>query len=452
MNRPSRVSAVRLDPASAPAASGATVYVRALSASSERGLRTAARRQARARSAPRAAAPSLFGSHRLVALGNTSAAAASKLAAFAAGEAPDGLWSGRRPDAGAPPLVFMFTGLGSEHPGMGRCLFAQSRVFREELRACDAVYQRVCGEPLLSPADPPFGDGAALQRTAYAQPALFAFEYALAQVWRAAGIEPAAVIGYSLGEDVAACVAGAAGRDELLAFVIARARLMDQFHDGGDMAAVFADEARVRQAIAVHPGLSIAAINGPENTVVAGPAREIDTLLASLALRRIRTRRVPTRHAFHSALMEPLLGDIERAASALACRAPRLPLVSSATGRWAASEDVADVRFWSRRIRESVRFSDGLSMLHAHGYRAFVEIGPHPVLLSIASRCLPEAGLIRVPALRRDEDDLAVTAKGFATVFVNGIDVRWRTLEGVPADVRSIFAATRTTPRAEACR
>jgi acyl transferase domain-containing protein len=451
MNRPSLASAIRIAPAPAPAGADAAVYVRALSAASEAGLRSAARRLAAGRRTPAAAAPSLFGRHRLVAIADTPAAAAGKLAAFAAGRAVDGLWTGARPDAGARRVAFIFTGLGVEHVGMGRRLYAQSRVFRRELQACDALYRQHCGEPLLFDDDLPFGDGAALQRTAYAQPALFAFEYALAQVWRAAGVEPSAVIGYSLGEDVAACVAGVAPRDELFAFVIERARLMEHHHDGGEMAAVFADERRVQHAIAPYPNVAVAAINGPENTVVSGPAREIDALLATLTLQRIRTRRVATRHAFHSPSMDPLLDRIERAASALPLRAPRLPFVSSATGRWASSE-VTDARFWSRRIRETVRFSDCVRLLHAEGYRVLVEIGPHPVLLSIASRCLPDADLLCVPALRRDGDDVAMTAQGFAAVFVNGVDVWWRTLDGVPAEAPAMFAAIPTAQRTDITR
>jgi acyl transferase domain-containing protein len=157
----------------------------------------------------------------------------------------------------------------------------------------------------------------------------------------------------------------------------------------------------------------------------------VEALVASLAFQRVRARRVPTRQAFHSPLMDPQIEAIEHAASAVTFRAPRLPLVSSATGRWAEAADVTDARFWSRRIRETVRFSDVLDLLYGDGYRLFVEIGPHPVLLSIAGRCLRHADVIRVPALRRDEDDVAVTAKGLSIVFVNGVDVRWRTLDAV---------------------
>ena len=357
----------------------------------------------------------------------------------------------RRPGAGAPPVVFMFTGLGSEYAGMGRRLFACSSVFRREMEACDAVYRKVTGTPLLVTADPPFGDGALLRRTAHVQPALFAFEYALAQVWRAAGVEPAATIGYSLGEDVAACVAGAVSRDDCLAFVAARARTVEQFDGGGGMVAILASEARVRQFIAAYPGVAVAAVNGRDNTVVAGPAPALDALLAGLALHRVRARRVPIAHAFHSPLMDPLVARVERDAAVLAFGQADVPVVSTATGQWATPNDLADARVWSRRIRETVRFSDALGLLYAQGFRVFVEMGPHPVLLSIASRCLDAADLVGIPALRRDADDVAMTAAGLSTAFVNGVDVPWARFETSGAPVRATARTHRRHRRAEAC-
>ena len=353
--------------------------------------------------------------------------------------------------SGAAPVVFVFTGLGSEYAGMGRRLFAHSPVFRRELEACDAVYRKVTGTPLIAAVDAPFGDGVLLRRTAYVQPALFAFEYALAQVWRAAGVEPAATIGYSLGEDVAACVAGAVSRDDCLAFVIARARMVEEFDDGGEMVAIFADEPRVRQYIAPYPGVSIAAVNGPDNTVVAGPSRAIGALLAWLGLQRIRVRRIATGHAFHSPLMEPLVSRVEHEAARLTFEAPRLPVVATATGRWATGRDLSDARTWSRRICETVRFSDALAMVYAQGYRVFVEIGPHPVLLSIASRCLDAADFVGIPALRREADDVAVTAAGLSTAFVHGIDVSWAWFEGTPVMRPASLETAGTHRRAEAC-
>ena len=349
--------------------------------------------------------------------------------------------------AAAPAVVFMFTGLGSEYARMGRRLFGCSPVFRREIEACDALYQQTTGTPLIVSSDAPFGDGARLRRADYAQPALFAFEYALAQVWRAAGVEPDAVIGYSLGEDVAACVAGAVSRDEGLGFVIARARMVEEFDDGGDMAAIFDDERSVRQRLTAYRGISVAAVNGRENTVVAGPARALDALLAELGRQGIRTRRMPIGHAFHSALMEPLLSRLEDEAARVRFQSPRIPVVSTATGQWATARSLSDPRAWSRRICETVRFSDALAMVYAQGFRVFVEIGPHPVLLSIATRCLDHPGFVGIPALRRGADDVLLTAAGLAAAADLGIALSGEGFDGMP---RGAFGTPGGHPRAEA--
>jgi acyl transferase domain-containing protein len=361
--------------------------------------------------------------YRLVAFADTRESLVSQLSAFGSGSLPSGLMVGRRPSAGAPPIAFLFTGLGSEHPEMGCELFAHSAIFRRELERCDALYRRITGEPLLVASAPPFGDAEALASTAYAQPALFAFEYALTQVWREAGVEPAALIGYSLGEDVAACVAGVASLEELLEFVIVRARRTAELREPGAMLAVFASERRVQALIAARCGLAIAAVNGPENTIVAGESAAIDALADDLAGYRLRGRRVQTSHAFHSPVMDPLMDDIEEAVSRLGLHAPRLPLVSSISGRWVGKMEIARPRYWSRRLRETVRFSDGLELLRQAGYSLLVEIGPHPTLLSIANRCLPVESFVGVPALRRDGRDLAVITLALAEVFVRGVNV-----------------------------
>lgn len=423
------ISPVAFEASPGTAGEARALYLRALSSASEAGLKQAARREAclaavRAVRARRLAEPG-GQTHRLVAIGESAATVARQLAEFGDGREPAGVQLGRRPSKGSPPVVFMFTGLGAESAGMGCGLYRSSRPFRRELQRCDAIYRGVTGASLLSPVDPPFAADAPWHRTSFAQPAVFAFEYALAQFWRAAGIRPAAVIGYSLGEDVAACVAGVASPEDLLPFVIARAEAMERLRDDGGMLAVFADEGRVREALASHPDLAIAAVNGPENTVVSGPLASIASCLETLQACGWRARRVRTSHAFHSALMEPALAPIEEAAARLRPRAPEVPVLSTLTGDWLSGGDVGTSGYWSRRVRQAVRFSEGLERLYADGYRVFVEIGPHATLSSIAARCLPADDLTLVPTHRRGEDARVVAVRGMAALYIRGVDVRW---------------------------
>ena len=309
--------------------------------------------------------------------------------------------------------VFLFSGLGAEHPEMGRGLFRMSTTFRAELERCDRLYRDLTGHPLLVRRNPPFGDRIRNGRPSYVQPAVFAFQYALAAAWIAWGVRPAAVLGYSLGEDAAACVAGAASLDDVMAMIVNRARHMDGLRGGG-MAVLFAGPDQVRELLAQHRRVEIAAINGPDHIVVSGPCSAIETLLAAAARAHVRARRVHTGCAFHSSRMDRVLPAIERDAAATLFHEPATPLLSSVTADWVSLPTVSDPTYWSGRVRAPIRFSDGIARLYAEGFRTFVEIGPHPMLLPIVRRDAAAADSICIETARRGEDDAAVTMMALA--------------------------------------
>lgn len=304
--------------------------------------------------------------------------------------------------------VFLFSGLGAEHPAMGRGLFRLSDVFRTELERCDRLYRATTGSPLLVRRDPPFGERMRDGRASYVQPAVFAFQYALAAAWLSWGVRPAAVFGYSLGEDAAACVAGAASLEDVMTLVINRALHMDRLRGGG-MAVLFAGREQVGALIARQPRVEIAAANGPDHTVVSGSSRAIDALLATAARDHIRARRVRTGCAFHSSGMDPVLLALERDAAALVFHQPVTPLLSSVTADWLSLPTLNDPAYWSGRVRAPIRFRDGLARLHAEGFRTFIEIGPHPMLLPLVRRDVAAIGSTCIETARRGEDDALVT-------------------------------------------
>jgi epothilone polyketide synthase D len=309
--------------------------------------------------------------------------------------------------------VFLFSGLGAEHPEMGRGLFRMSSTFRSELERCDRLYRELTGSALLVQRHPPFGHRIRNGRPSYVQPAVFAFQYALAAAWIAWGVRPAAVLGYSLGEDAAACVAGAASLEDVMTMIVNRARTMDGLRGGG-MAVLFAGPDHVRALLARQPRVEIAATNGPDHTVVSGPCSAIDTLLASAARAHVRARRVRTGCAFHSSRMDRALPSIERDAAATSFHEPATPLLSSVTADWLTLAALNDPSYWSGRVRAPIRFRDGIARLYAEGFRTFVEIGPHPMLLPIVRR--DDAGLdsVCIETARRGEDDAAVTMAALA--------------------------------------
>jgi hybrid polyketide synthase/nonribosomal peptide synthetase FtdB len=331
----------------------------------------------------------------------------------------------RAGDAARPRVAFLFSGQGSQYPGMGRQLYDTCPPFRQALDRCAEVLDGRLEQPLLEVLYPAEGRPSPLDQTAYTQPALFALEYALAETWRAWGIIPSAVLGHSVGEYVAACVAGVWRIEDALALVATRGRLM-QALPAGAMAAVFADEATVSAAVRSAGGrLAIAAVNAPDNVVVSGEAGALDTLVARLAAGGIQARRLTVSHAFHSPLMDPVLDEFTAAVARTDRVTPRIGLVSNLTGRLASAQELASPGYWRRHLREPVLFAAGMETLRAQGIDAFVEIGPSPALLGLGRRNLGDAAGAWVSSLRPGRADWEQMLEGLANLYGVGVDVDW---------------------------
>ena len=283
-----------------------------------------------------------------------------------------------------PPVVFMFPGQGAQYVNMGADVYRQERVFREAVDQCAQILQPILGADLRDVLFAPGGDEEAvnekLRQTRFTQPALFTIEYALAQLWIAWGVKPAAMSGHSVGEYVAGCLAGVFSLEEALMLVARRAELV-QAQAPGSMLAVRLPEPEVRPLL--NGGLSIAAINSPSLCVVSGPDEAVARLEQQMTERGVASKALHTSHAFHSAMMDPVVAPFTDLLRKTRQRAPQIPYVSNVTGQWITTEEATSPEYWAGHVRQTVRFSDGAGELLKDPRRILLEVGPGQTLLQL---------------------------------------------------------------------
>jgi acyl transferase domain-containing protein/aryl carrier-like protein len=356
--------------------------------------------------------------------------ACEALRTFARGENAANLVKGRTLSATQPEIVFLFTGQGSQYAGMGSALYESDAAFREAIDHCDAIAARYIGRSLKEIMFGLNGAGELVDDTTYTQPALFAIEYALAMAWKSWGVEPTAVMGHSVGEYAAACVAGVLSLEDALRLITARGALMGALPREGGMAAVFATEDVVRAALGPFGDkLSVAAVNGPTNIVISGAVDAIAEVQESLAQKSIEMQMLNVSHAFHSSLMDSILDEFEDVAAEVKLAKPRITLMSNITGARIGSEG-ARPDYWRRHVREAVRFSDSVAGLQREGYRLFLEIGPAPILTGMAQRCGGSEQSVYVPSLRKGRDDRRSMLEAAARLYVAGASLNWPAIVG----------------------
>ncbi|HZE37177.1 MAG TPA: SDR family NAD(P)-dependent oxidoreductase [Stackebrandtia sp.] len=355
--------------------------------------------------------------HRAVVMAHDPAELAEGLRCLADDERSARVVSGK---VAGGKLAILFTGQGSQRPGMGRELY---RAYPGFAAAFDNVAAAM--DPHL---DGPLRDlvfdteGTAIHQTQYTQPALFAVEVALYRLVESWGVRPSFVAGHSIGELTAAHVSGILSLEDACELVAARGRLMGGLPSAGAMLAVRATEDEARELLV--DGAEIAAVNGPAAVVVSGAAEAVAQVGARLAERGHKTRPLTVSHAFHSPLMDDMLVEFGQVASGLTYHAPEIPVVSNLSGRLAAESQIRTPRYWVRHVREPVRFADGVRELRAQGATTFLELGPDGVLSAAALECLDDTAAA-VSAARRGRPEADSLVEALAAVHVRGHRVDW---------------------------
>ncbi|MCP6757197.1 MAG: type I polyketide synthase [Fischerella sp. CENA71] len=363
--------------------------------------------------------------HRLAIVAESTSELCKQLQAFISAKETSRIVKRQLSSRKRPKIAYLFTGQGSQYVDMGRQLYDTQPTFRQSLEYCSEILLPYLDKPLIEVLYPQPGLNSTLDETAYAQPALFALEYALFQLWKSWGIEPSAVMGYDVGEYVAACVAGVFSLEDGLKLIVERGRLMQALNLECEMITIMSNEAKGRAVIQPYTQqATISNINSLQGIGISGERHLLNNIAVVLELEGANTIELSIPQTFHSPLIEPRLAAFAQVISSVTYSPPQIKLIANITGQL-ATDEIATPEYWYRYMRQHMQFAAGVQTLYQQGHELFLEISPKPTMLAMGRQCLPESVGAWLPSLYPELEDWQTMLESLAQLYVRSVSVDW---------------------------